>query len=289
MKPRLLSLAVLLSLGACSSGGSGENPAGPGDPSPPNPPSVDNPPQLQLVRFEYDAVAQEARLTAQALDPDGTPVTISCSGAIDVAGSDSVTASLRVSQSDEVRPLQVTCIASSNGKTTQPRTAVAFVPVTGQVAYIDEIALQINQYRAQNGLSSVPVSKSLGFVALTHVSDLHNNRPHAPSQCNMHSWSSRGNWSACCYTPDHAQAQCMWNKPRELTAYPGNGFENAAGGGSDNMTAERALQLWRGSSLHNDVILNRGPWATHPWRAVGGGIHKGFAVVWFGEEVDPTD
>ena len=56
------------------------------------------------------------------------------------------------------------------------------------------------------------------------------NKPDAPPECNLHSWSDKGPWSACCYTPDHAQAQCMWDKPSELTNYPGNGYEISAAG-----------------------------------------------------------
>ena len=41
---------------------------------------------------------------------------------------------------------------------------------------------------------------------------------HPPSgQCNTHSWSANARWSACCYTRDHAQARCMWDKPREIS------------------------------------------------------------------------
>ena len=64
------------------------------------------------------------------------------------------------------------------------------------------------------------------YVAEAHVQDLSYNQP-VGGQCNMHSWSDRGSWSGCCYTDDHAASQCMWDKPRELTRYPGNGFEIA--------------------------------------------------------------
>ena len=81
----------------------------------------------------------------------------------------------------------------------------------------------IMEYRSEKGLPVIALSKSLTKVAQIHVKDLNENYSGSTS-CNMHSWSNKGNWTACCYTSDHAQAECMWNKPRELTAYRGNGL-----------------------------------------------------------------
>jgi hypothetical protein len=152
----------------------------------------------------------------------------------------------------------------------------------------DEFALAqlINQYRQDNGLDPVQLSSSLTFVAHTHAQDLVDNMPNV-GECNLHSWSDAGEWGACCYTPDHAAAQCMWDKPGELTDYPGNGYEISAmsGGG---ITPEMALELWQGSAPHNDVILNQDIWQSSPWGAMGVGIVDGYANVWFGEESDPA-
>ncbi len=145
----------------------------------------------------------------------------------------------------------------------------------------------INAYRVEQGLSEIPVSPSLTLVADTHVKDLENNNPNQ-GNCNLHSWSSNGNWSSCCYTPDHAQADCMWDKPRELTIYTGNGYEIAAWSSSD-ITAEQALSMWQSSSGHHDVILNNNTWANTQWKAIGAAIYKGYAVVWFGSEIDPAN
>jgi len=142
----------------------------------------------------------------------------------------------------------------------------------------------IMEYRKANGLPNIPISPSLTIVAQTHVKDLQNNHPEN-EPCNMHSWSAKGNWTPCCYTPDHAQAQCMWDKPRELTSYKGNGFE-IAHWSSDNATAEGALDSWKNSSGHNAVILNQGIWNSSTWNAIGIGIYENYAVVWFGEEKD---
>ena len=146
----------------------------------------------------------------------------------------------------------------------------------------------IKEYRNSKALKSIPLSKSLTFVAQTHVKDLAINNPHNNSfgsNCNGHSWSTKGKWTPCCYTSNHARAQCMWDKPRELTSYNGNGFEighmNSAGA-----TANSALSGWKKSPGHNNVIINKGAWSKSEWNAIGIGIYENYAVVWFGKEED---
>ena len=143
----------------------------------------------------------------------------------------------------------------------------------------------ITEYRKENGLPYIPLSKSLTFVAQTHVKDLQTSG-FVNSTCNMHSWSNNGPWTSCCYTSDHARASCMWNKPRELTSYPGNGYEISFGSYGASVNAEGALNGWKESHGHNSVIINQGIWADNNWKAIGVGISKGYAVVWFGEELD---
>jgi uncharacterized protein YkwD len=162
-------------------------------------------------------------------------------------------------------------------------------PIVPDECTADEVLLVdlVNEYRADNGLPAIPLSPSLCIVGHTHAEDLQINNPHAPEACNLHSWSDAGTWTPCCYTPDHAQAECMWQKPAELTSYPGVGYENAAGGGFGPIGAAEALELWKGSPGHNAVILNLDSWADHPWGALGAGMYEGYAVLWFGEEADP--
>jgi len=144
----------------------------------------------------------------------------------------------------------------------------------------------LNEYRVKNGLREISLSPSLTYVARKHARDLSENPP--AGKCNMHSWSSSGKWSACCYTSDHAQAQCMWNKPRELTGYPGNGYEVAYSVTSEykKPSALSAINRWKKSREHNAVILNRGIWNDQHWQAVGVGIYGQYAVLWFGTETD---
>ena len=144
---------------------------------------------------------------------------------------------------------------------------------------------KIMEYRAGKGLGLIPLSGSLTIVAQAHVKDLKNNNP-TNNLCNMHSWSSNGSWSSCCYTSDHKQASCMWNKPKELTSYLGSGYEIAHGSSNARITAEDALNGWKNSSGHNAVIINQGIWTNKIWKAIGIGITDGYAVVWFGEDLD---
>jgi uncharacterized protein YkwD len=141
------------------------------------------------------------------------------------------------------------------------------------------------EYRSELNLKPIPLSLSMTKVAQIHSKDLFENRPHG-GDCNMHSWSDKGDWTSCCYTSDHAQAACMWNKPKELTNYEGNGFEIAAGSSSSSITPQLALSLWKNSPGHNTVIINSANW-TREWKAIGLGIVGGYATVWFGREEDP--
>ena len=142
----------------------------------------------------------------------------------------------------------------------------------------------IMDYRKSKGLPSIPLSKSLTYVAKLHVRDLDTHAFAPPA--NKHSWSGDGPWKSVNYTPDHAQAQLMWDKPSELTRYQGSGFEIATTqpGGA---TAQNALTSWKASKLHNAVMVNANVWETISWQAIGVGIYRDHAVVWFGRDVDP--
>ena len=171
--------------------------------------------------------------------------------------------------------------ASSDGSTGGPASPAGCSPEALELVQL------LNAYRAEHALPPIAASTSMCVVADAHVVDLFEQEPHTVGGCNLHSWSNAGAWSGCCYTSDHAAAQCMWDKPRELTDYPGNGYENAAWGGG-GLGPFEALELWKSSSGHNAVMLNEGVWADITWNAVGAGFYNGYAVLWFGEETDPA-
>ena len=135
------------------------------------------------------------------------------------------------------------------------------------------------------------VSKSLTKVARTHVMD--SNKYHPENQYdsrgikgNLHSWSNHGNWTPVVYTPDHEYAKYMWSKPSEISEYKDDGFEIAYIN-TYNLTAKSALDGWKGSKLHNDVIIGTGFWSN--LKVMGVGIDGDYSFVWFGvSENDPA-
>lgn len=149
----------------------------------------------------------------------------------------------------------------------------------------------INEYRQQKGLDPVPLSRNLTFVAKLHVQDLAENLPYN-RRCNLHSWSDKGPWTACCYTEDHEQAACMWNKPGEVSNYAGFGYEIAYWTNEPLNSAnfaKKAFAGWKRSVPHNIVMVNQGQWRSKNWNAMGIGVYKGYAAVWFGEENDTEE
>lgn len=149
----------------------------------------------------------------------------------------------------------------------------------------------VNAYRQQKGLPAVPLSVALMTVAADHVGDMVAHPEAATGTCNLHSWSTGSSvWQGCCFTADFAAAQCMWDKPKQITAswgpnaYTAYGYEDAAAGTSDPATA---LSLWKSDPPHDDVILNNGIWAQKaPWPAMGCGMAGGYASLWFGDAAD---
>lgn len=152
------------------------------------------------------------------------------------------------------------------------------------------LAIMINQYRDNNGLPAIPLTKSLTTVAKTHIEDLSQNHPdtknYGSGDCNTHSWSDQGSWTAVCYTGS-GQGSLMWSKPRELTDYNGDGYE-IAHWNSQTATALGALNSWKADEPHSDVILERNQWLGSAWKAMGVGMDGSYAVVWFGKEEDPA-
>lgn len=77
----------------------------------------------------------------------------------------------------------------------------------------------------------------------------------------------------------------MWDKPKEIAGYPGNGYEIAYYS-SSGANAQEALAGWKVSEGHNPLLVNTGIWKDVNWKAVGIGIDDSYGVVWFGEVTD---
>lgn len=148
----------------------------------------------------------------------------------------------------------------------------------------------INEYRESLGLSRLSFSKSLTSVARAHVKDSHDYTPRLQLdgrgiQGNLHSWSNNGNWSGGAYTPDHAHAEIMWDKPSELTDYNGAGYEISVYH-SIGIDPKLALDLWKSSPGHNEVIIGDNDWSFIT--TMGVAMDKNYSHVWFGGDEDPS-
>ena len=146
----------------------------------------------------------------------------------------------------------------------------------------------IMAYRKSKKLKSIPFSAKLTKVAQAHVKDLaanYNYEDHG--DCNPHSWSDKGIWTACCYTGDQKKATCMWGKPKEISGYESEGFEIAYYS-SSGATAVEGLEGWKKSHGHNPVLINSETWSKTEWRAIGIGFYEQYGVVWFGELEDKS-
>ncbi len=143
----------------------------------------------------------------------------------------------------------------------------------------------VMDYRALKGLPPIPLSPKLSRVAQVHARDLAEHFDPKNTRCNLHSWSNKGKWTPCCYTEDHKQARCMWDKPKEIAGYAGHGYEISYFSTS-GANAEEGLAGWKKSKGHNEVIINEGIWKSITWNAIGVGLYNEYGVVWFGKEPD---
>lgn len=170
-------------------------------------------------------------------------------------------------------------------------------PISGQEATMPEnycissaeldLFNKINAYRIERGLSELTLSKSLSYVAYLHVRDLMINRPDTAKGCNMHSWSARGSWSAFCFPKEQSRKKSVWDKPREITRYPGQGYEVIYHTSEGDANPDDAMSLWRSVPASQAIILNTGRYLKNKWKVAGVAIYKGYASVWFGEANDP--
>jgi len=142
----------------------------------------------------------------------------------------------------------------------------------------DDLECLINSYRKSLGLAPVAHNAALRKVAEAHVKDLATHHPENNCNGNLHSWSNNGAWTGGCYDSNNsATYSIMWLKPKEIAGYNNYGYEISHSGSS---TPAGALNSWKNSPAHHDVIINKGYW-TQAWTGMGAAMYGGYAVVWF--------
>lgn len=143
----------------------------------------------------------------------------------------------------------------------------------------------VNAYRLENSLPPVPLSRSLSFIASLHVKDLF---LHHPDQgpCNFHSWSNQGPWKPFCYPRDENNKNSVWDKPRELTCYPGKAYEIVYWE-NNPVVIDTVISVWKTEAYFNSFLTNSGKWLGKQWSAIGIAVYENYASAWFGEVADP--
>ena len=171
---------------------------------------------------------------------------------------------------------------------TQETQVIEALKVMGLTEKEAKLYYMINAYRESLGLPKLSFSKSLTEVARAHVRDSNTYTPENQVDSrgikgNLHSWSGNGIWTPVVYTSDHEYQDKMWSKPREITNYTGNGYEISASG--RRISPETALDLWKDSPGHNQVMSTQGMWSD--LKTMGVSIDGHYAHVWFGSDADP--
>lgn len=147
-----------------------------------------------------------------------------------------------------------------------------------------ELYNMINEYRKAYNLPPIPLSKSLSFIAKTHVKDLFFNRPDQGA-CNFHSWSDKGGWKPFCYPKDEKKNNSVWDKPKELTPYKSKGYEIVYWE-NNPVNIDSIIPFWKSIDYFNSFLIYTGKWQGKKWMAIGIGIYENYAAVWFGEIPD---
>jgi len=142
----------------------------------------------------------------------------------------------------------------------------------------------VNAYRAKLALDAIPLSKSLSYVAKVHAADLSKNFT-TNDDCNMHSWSDKGQWKAFCFPADQNRRSDVKDKAREIANYPGKAWEITYWE-NEKIDVAFVLEFWNSIPYTASMIGNTGKWANKTWQSMGIGIQDGYVLLWLGEKVD---
>ncbi|KAI9293452.1 hypothetical protein K502DRAFT_343168 [Neoconidiobolus thromboides FSU 785] len=164
---------------------------------------------------------------------------------------------------------------------------VIFQLVVSGAATKEELEFSSEVYKLlvkARGGKEVKYSPNLAKVAQLHAEDLNSHHNIKQKYCNMHSWYTTGDTN-CCYTEDHGQAKCMWEKPKQFSNYQSNGYEVAYFGKGYGIGPKSVIDGFLNSKGHRVVILNEGDWKKE-WNACGVGHKGGYTTIWFGHDED---
>jgi len=168
----------------------------------------------------------------------------------------------------------------------QPGKSLPSVPVNFCANPAEmQLFRMINDYRKRYDLPPIPLSKSLSYVASSHVKDLFFNHPDQ-DPCTSYSWSDKGPWKAFCYPRDETKKNSVWDKPREFTSYKGKAYEVIYWENSSAIP-DSIMAIWKSIDYVKNFLLNTGKWQGKKWNAIGIGIYENYACAWFGELIDP--
>jgi uncharacterized protein YkwD len=169
-----------------------------------------------------------------------------------------------------------------------------------------ELASLINDYRHSKNLNVLPVTKSLTYVGRVHIYDLIENKPYLGSRCDQHSWSNSKYWTGGCAGDFKYDLDLVRAKARELkTGYNYDIWEivDSAWIGEKvngvwideknrqpvyDFTMARYLDDWKHSYGHNNELTNANDYSDRYWQAMGVAVRENYAIVWFGENIDPN-
>jgi len=143
---------------------------------------------------------------------------------------------------------------------------------------------QINIYRAKLALDPIPLSKSLCFVAKTHAADLSANYPMG-EDCNMYSWSDKGDWKAFCYPADQNRKNDIKDKAKEISGYPGKAWELTYWDNVD-VSLEEVVSFWNSIPYTSALLSNTDKFANIGWKSLGVAMQDGYVLLWIGEKED---
>lgn len=150
-----------------------------------------------------------------------------------------------------------------------------------------EVYHKLMEYRSSLGLSHIRLSKGLSHVARIHSEDLSQHYrkqdayPESTSEgiCNLHSWSTSGDWSPCCYKRHDIKAECLWDKVKEILGIDAVGYEIASMYPVQETQRDIAglhIENYKSSPPHHALMINQDEWSDNEWVSVGIGVAHSF-------------